>query len=124
MVVQSLSTFRRLPHEAQYDHLNYIGPSVEPGVRDFSQCSTCLCRPVRLHLLRQRKRHLRSFSGTASVAYGANGAFNYKTATGSIACNNATFGDPIFGTVKACYYQAVSSAARPVTPSVPTKTAP
>jgi len=47
-----------------------------------------------------------SFSGTASVAYGANGAFNYKTATGSIACNNATFGDPIPGTAKACYYQS------------------
>jgi hypothetical protein len=46
-----------------------------------------------------------TFSGTASVAYGANGAFNYRTATNSIACNNATFGDPLSGVVKACYYQ-------------------
>jgi hypothetical protein len=45
-----------------------------------------------------------SFSGTQSVAYGANGSFSYRTATGSIACNNATFGDPIVGVVKACYY--------------------
>ncbi len=51
-----------------------------------------------------------SFSGTASVAYGANGAFNYKTATNSIACNNATFGDPISGTVKACYYQPTTTS--------------
>src|SRR5258706_378252 len=46
-----------------------------------------------------------SFSGTMGVAYGANGAFFYRPATGSIACNNATFGDPIFGTAKACYYK-------------------
>ncbi len=45
-----------------------------------------------------------SFSGMASVAYGANGVFAYRTATNSIACNNATFGDPIPGPVKACYY--------------------
>jgi hypothetical protein len=45
-----------------------------------------------------------SFSGTRSVAYGAAGTFSYRTATGSIACNNATFTDPIPGVVKACYY--------------------
>ena len=50
-----------------------------------------------------------SFSGTASVAYGANGAFNYKNATNSIACNNASFGDPISGTAKACYYQLTTT---------------
>jgi hypothetical protein len=44
-----------------------------------------------------------SFSGTASVAYGANGKFNFRTATNSIACNNSVFGDPIPGTKKACY---------------------
>src|SRR5690349_12209519 len=38
-----------------------------------------------------------SFSGQAKVAYGANGNFNYLTATSSIGCNNATFGDPIVG---------------------------
>jgi hypothetical protein len=46
-----------------------------------------------------------SFTGTQNVAFGANGQFYYKTnVTGPIACNDATFGDPIFGTVKACYY--------------------
>jgi hypothetical protein len=45
-----------------------------------------------------------SFGGTQSVAYGANGSFSYRIATGSIACNNATFGDPIPGVVKSCYW--------------------
>ena len=45
-----------------------------------------------------------SFSGTMTVAYGANGQYAYKTATNSIGCNNNVFGDPIFGTYKGCYY--------------------
>jgi hypothetical protein len=45
-----------------------------------------------------------SFSGTKLVRYGANTSFNYQTATNGISCNNATFGDPIFGTVKHCDY--------------------
>ncbi|SHO55437.1 pectate lyase family protein [Vibrio quintilis] len=44
------------------------------------------------------------FSGTRKVAYGASGKFNYQLATNSISCDNNTFGDPIYGTVKACYY--------------------
>ncbi len=45
-----------------------------------------------------------TFSGTMSVRYGANTSWFYQVATNSIACNNATFGDPIRGTAKACYY--------------------
>jgi len=37
------------------------------------------------------------------VAYGANGAFAHLTAAGNVSCANATFGDPIPNTVKACY---------------------
>jgi hypothetical protein len=44
-----------------------------------------------------------SFSGTKNVGYGANGKFYYKTAANSVSCNNSVFGDPIPGTVKACY---------------------
>ena len=45
--------------------------------------------------------------GTCDVAYGANGAFNYKySQTGTITFNNATFGDPIIGVVKAGYYKS------------------
>ena len=51
-----------------------------------------------------------SFSGAASVAYGANGDFNYGTYTNSVACTNAVFGDPIQGRVKNCYYQLGSGS--------------
>jgi YVTN family beta-propeller protein len=41
----------------------------------------------------------------ATVSYGANGSYFIKTGVNpSIACNNATFTDPLVGTVKACYY--------------------
>ncbi len=45
-----------------------------------------------------------TFTGTMTVRYGAGSSWYYRVATGSIACNNATFGDPIVGTAKACYY--------------------
>jgi hypothetical protein len=40
---------------------------------------------------------------TRDVAYGANGVFNFARLGGLFACNNATFGDPVPGTVKDCY---------------------
>ena len=48
-----------------------------------------------------------NFSGTMVVRYGANGSYNYQTATNSIGCNNSVFGDPIVGTYKACYVAPV-----------------
>ncbi len=48
------------------------------------------------------------FSETVDVAYGADGYFNYMYGvTGSITFDNATFGDPIPGTVKDGYYKVV-----------------
>ena len=48
-----------------------------------------------------------SFNQTVDVAYGANGAFAYKSGvSGTITFNNATFGDPAFGVAKAGYYKA------------------
>lgn len=44
-----------------------------------------------------------SFSGTATVAYGAGGTFTDKTLTSGTPCDNAVFGDPVYGTVKACF---------------------
>jgi len=71
-------------------------PSVRSGPSGFDWCAnqdgTC------------------SFSGTAMVAYGANGSFSYKSATNGIACNSSTFGDPAPGTTKACYYQMTTSS--------------
>ena len=43
-----------------------------------------------------------------NIAYGANGVFNFATLTGAYTCNSATFGDPIVGVTKACYYAAVN----------------
>lgn len=48
-----------------------------------------------------------NFSGVQDVAYGANGAFAYRyTLSGGIDCNNATFGDPAYGVVKACFIKS------------------
>ncbi len=49
-----------------------------------------------------------SFSGTKDVRYGAGtypGVFwNFGNGTNGVACNNNSFGDPIQGTSKACYF--------------------
>ena len=48
-----------------------------------------------------------TFTETVDVAYGANGQFNYMYGvTGTITFDNATFGDPIFGVVKAGFYKS------------------
>lgn len=49
-----------------------------------------------------------SFSGTRQVRYGANGIYATTTATGTTACSNAVFGDPVYGVVKACTYSSIS----------------
>ena len=36
------------------------------------------------------------------MCYGANDSYVYRTLTDGTACNNAVFGDPIYGTAKAC----------------------
>lgn len=47
----------------------------------------------------------------ATVFYGASGKYFAKAGvTGSIACNNGTFGDPIAGTRKSCVYVATSTS--------------
>jgi len=41
-----------------------------------------------------------------TVAYGANGRFtNRSFGAGTVRCNNATFGDPLVGVGKACFYR-------------------
>jgi subtilisin family serine protease len=52
-----------------------------------------------------------TFSGTKLVRYGANGSYAQQTATNSIGCSNATFGDPVFGTVKHCDYTDASATS-------------
>jgi RHS repeat-associated protein len=42
-------------------------------------------------------------SAAHTIAFGADGAYNFLSVHGNVACNVATFGDPIPGTAKACY---------------------
>ncbi len=52
-----------------------------------------------------------TFSGTADVAYGANGRFYYRRGiSGGIDCNNGIFGDPVVGVRKACYARQTGSS--------------
>ena len=46
-----------------------------------------------------------SFTGTKEVRYGANDSYYYQIFTNGTPCTNAVFGDPLYGTVKQCYYQ-------------------
>jgi alpha-L-rhamnosidase len=50
-----------------------------------------------------------AFTGTASVAFGANGIYTYKTLTGGIPCTNAALGDADFGFAKSCYVGPVAA---------------
>jgi hypothetical protein len=56
-----------------------------------------------------------TYTGTVDIAYGADGQFNYlyNQSSGSIGCNNSTFGDPIYGVRKACYVKPASTITDP-----------
>jgi subtilisin family serine protease len=61
-----------------------------------------------------------NFSGTRQVRYGANNSYAFTTATGSVACSNAVFGDPMWGVVKTCDYgDAISSTPAPAPAPAP-----
>jgi hypothetical protein len=45
-----------------------------------------------------------NFVGQKKIRYGAGDRWHYITARGGIPCNNKVFGDPIYGTVKRCYF--------------------
>jgi len=52
------------------------------------------------------------FTGTASVVYGARTTWTTpRTFTGGVTCNNATFGDPLSGVLKACYLKLATAPA-------------
>jgi alpha-L-rhamnosidase len=52
-----------------------------------------------------------SFAGTETVAFGAQGKYEYATVTGGTACNDTVFGDPAYGVSKACYVEAAPPTA-------------
>ena len=62
------------------------------------------------------------FSGTHQIRYGANDSYNYGTYTGSVACNNAIWGDPKPGVVKSCFYDSSSPTTAPTPAPVVTST--
>jgi alpha-L-rhamnosidase len=57
-----------------------------------------------------------SFAGTETVAFGAQGKYDYATVTGGTACSTAVFGDPAYGVPKTCAIQAPPPAATTWTP--------
>ncbi len=62
-----------------------------------------------------------SFSGARQVRYGAGNSYAYKSASSSISCSNAVFGDPIYGVVKSCSYaETTVTTPAPATPVTPT----
>ncbi len=57
-----------------------------------------------------------SFSGTANVAFGANGNYLFSTFTNGTVCTVAAFGgDPAFNTPKKCYYKLNGTTPPPAT---------
>lgn len=54
-----------------------------------------------------------AFGGTRQVRFGANGAYAYKTATASIACTNASFGDPAPNVAKTCSVAGTTTTTTP-----------
>ncbi len=59
-----------------------------------------------------------NFSGTKRVRYGAGTSWNEGNFSNGVACNNATFGDPIQGTLKTCQISEIGSdTAAPTPPS-------
>lgn len=58
-----------------------------------------------------------NFSGTMQVRYGLNGIYAYRIATGTIPCNNQTFGDPYPGANKICEYAPTDTTPPPPPPT-------
>ena len=58
-----------------------------------------------------------NFSGVKNLRYGASGRYAYKTMTGPVACTNAVFGDPYYGTIKYCDYAEAVAATPAPTPA-------
>lgn len=49
-----------------------------------------------------------TFTGTRAVRYGANGIYAKGVFNGATACTNGVFGDPVYGTVKACSHSSIT----------------
>lgn len=72
------------------DYISYATPAPTPSA-GWVNCAT--------------ENGICNFTGTATVRYGVPGSYTTKSASNTISCNNATFGDPAYGIVKNCDYQ-------------------
>ncbi|MEE4544821.1 alpha-L-rhamnosidase C-terminal domain-containing protein [Streptomyces sp. V4-01] len=81
------------------DHVDLTG--VQPGTRTIA-ANPGGTPPAGYTLCAQQNGSC-AFTGTRSVAYGANGVFGYRTVTGGTSCDDATLGDPDYGFAKSCY---------------------
>ncbi|MFO7658626.1 MAG: Ig-like domain-containing protein [Bacteroidales bacterium] len=87
--------------------------------QDGSKTATCavtvtqVTDPLAGYTFAANEKQTFTYTGTVDIAYGANGKYNYlyNQSSGSCACTNATFGDPISGVVKKCYTKPVGSIA-------------
>ncbi|MFK3739659.1 galactose oxidase-like domain-containing protein [Massilia sp. TN1-12] len=78
---------------------DYAGDTTTPPAASWVQCAL--------------EDQVCTFSGTRQVRYGANGQYAYQTATASIACTNAVFGDPAYGFDKVCSYADSTTTPAP-----------
>lgn len=76
-----------------------FGVSAPPNPGGANDCYQAL---VGYHYATAENGSLTGLNNTP-VAYGTDGFFNFAVKSGTVACNNQTFGDPIDGKVKACY---------------------
>ena len=82
---------------ADQDSLYIYFRGVQPGLRTFRAAGTgtawvqCAAEAGQC-----------AFEGTRGVRYGSGSSFVYGSFTGSVACNNATFGDPTPNALKHC----------------------
>lgn len=61
-----------------------------------------------------------SFSGTRRVRYGTETTNVTRSLTGGTPCTNAVFGDPLYGTLKSCWYEQTTSTPPPSPTPTPT----
>ena len=87
---------------------SYSDATTAPGGASVTMAGWTVCAPENGGCI---------FDGTRQVLYGANGSYNYRTATGAIACGNSAFGDPLYGVVKSCLVSAGTDAGAPALPA-------
>ncbi len=85
--------------------LTLVGPSIAQVFNNVTNQLNPPNQPTPQWTFCANENQVCTFSGTRQVRYGKNNSWNYGTYTNTVTCNNATFGDPLYGTVKECDIQ-------------------